>query len=320
MRNHRLSVLVASSAAIAIAGVAQAQTAFGVNGNGLLFSFDVDAPSMVTDIGQLGFVPEAIDFRPDSNLLYAIDVGADMTQIYTIDISNAMSSAVGAGFPSAGGGYNLRTSDGIGFDFNPTTLQADNSMRIRVVSVNNTNLRLNSSTGAIAAVDTMLAFGNGNSPFIDGAAYANNHATMGGTTSLFDMDSRNDALLLQSPPNAGVVNLIGQFGATIDAREGIGFDIYSTPGSNDPSLIDDFGFAVFTRPDAPIQGPFGAYLLYDVDLATGQTTNGAIVGSNDAPYSFEGGFAVMPGVIPAPGAIALGLVGLASIGRRSRRD
>lgn len=317
MNQLRVSSIVAASV-LAISAAAHGQTAFGVNGNGLLFSFDVDNPSVVTDIGQLSFVPEAIDFRPDSNLLYAIDVGATTTQVYTIDISNAMSSAVGAGFPSMGAGYNLRTSDGIGFDFNPTTLQADNSMRIRVVSANNSNLRLNSSTGGIAAIDTMLSFDNGNSPFVDAAAYINNHATMGGTTALYDIDSRNDALLLQNPPNGGIVSQVGALGVTVDALEGIGFDVYTTPGSNDPSLVDDFAFAVLRRPDAPIQGPFGAYVLYDVNLATGQITNGALVGSPMSPYSFEGGFAVMPGVIPAPGAIGLALAGVIAAARRRR--
>lgn len=291
--------------------------AYGVTDAGLLFHFDVDSPANVTEVGNVGFVPEGIDFRPGTGDLYAIDVGPNTTQLYRINTGNAAPTAVGAGFNSSGAGYNLIGSHRFGFDFNPTTLQADDSMRIRLVGTNNTNLRLNSATGQIAGVDANLAFANGNSPFVDGAAYINNNPTMGGTTALYDMDSRNDALLLQDPPNAGTVATIGNFGVTVDAQAGIGFDIYTTPGDMDSTIGGDFAFAVLTRPDAPINGPLGAYLLYDVNLATGQITNGALVGPAATPYNFVGGFAVNP--IPEPAT--LGLLAIATlVGRRMRRS
>lgn len=304
---------IAALAAFGIGGAANGQTAYGVNGNGLLFSFDVNTPSVVTNIGNLPFVPEGIDFRPGTNTLHAIDVGDTTTQMYTINIDSGLSSPVGAGFPTMGANYDLRNGT-FGFDFNPTTLQADNSMRIRLVGTSGANLRLNSSTGLIAAVDGQLLFGNGDSPFIDAAAYINNNPTMGGTTALYDMDSRNDELLLQSPPNAGTVSTIGSFGLTIDALSGIGFDIFTPLGSSDPTIADDFAYAVLRRPDAPINGPLGAYLLYNVNLGSGQIASGALVGSSDSPYDFTGGFAINP--VPTPGAIGLGLVALTGLLRR----
>ena len=105
---------------------------FGVNSAGTLFRFNVNSPSTVTTIGAVGFVPEGIDFRPSSNTLYAIDIGPNTSQLYTININNGMPTAVGANFASSGAGYNLTGNQTFGFDFNPTTLQGDGSMRMNV--------------------------------------------------------------------------------------------------------------------------------------------------------------------------------------------
>ena len=298
------------------ANYVSAQIAYGVNGNGTLFRFDVDQPSVVTEVGAVGFVPEAIDFRPGTSELFAINVDATTTQLYTVNISTAAATAVGDGFASTGVGYALSENQDYGFDFNPTTLQADDSMRIRLVNTAGANLRLNSSTGQIAAVDSNLLFANGNSPFIDAAAYTNNLPVAGGVTQLLDLDTRSDVLVLQNPPNAGTVNTVGAFGVTIDAMRHTSFDIYTDPATNDDTLTGDFGFAVLRRPDAPINGPLGSYLLYDVNLATGQLTNGALVGSIPSPYDFDGGFAVAPSVVPEPSSLTL--CGLAFIGLASR--
>ncbi len=305
-----LSILASSAA--------QAQTAYGVNANGSLFKFDLASPQNVTTIGNVGFVPEGLDFRPSSQTLYALNVGPNTTQLYTVNLATAAPTAVGAGFNSTGTNYNLVANQTFGFDFNPTTLQVDNSMRIRLVSTSGTNIRLHSATGQIAAVDTSLAFANGNSPFVDGAAYINNIATIGGTTALYDMDSRNNALLLQSPPNAGTVNTVGPFGATIDnTQSGIGFDIYTTPGNTDPTIAGDAAYAVLQRPDAPVGGPLGSYLLYSVNLATGTITNGALVGPAATPADFTGGFAILP-IVPEP--VTMGAFVAASLaGLRRRR-
>jgi hypothetical protein len=321
-----LRALAALLIAATAATTATAQTAYGVNAAGTLFSFDVTTPANVTVhgvVGAVGFVPEGIDFRPGSSTLYAIDIGPNTSQLYTIDIATGVPTTVGAGFNSSGVvnavPYNLTGNQTFGFDFNPTTLQADNSMRIRLVATNNANLRLNSSTGAIAAVDADLNIPPGNSPFIDAAAYINNTPTMGGTTALYDMDSRNDALYLQNPPNNGTVTQVGSFGFMIDAQRNIGFDIYTTPGNVDPSLSGDFGFAVLKRPDAPLGGPLGSYLLYNVNLATGGISNGALVGPAATPYDFDGGFAVLPGV-PEPSAGLLALVASTLAVRRRQRS
>ena len=282
---------------------AAAQTGYGVDANFTLFSFDVTAPATSTTIGNVGFLPEAIDFRPGTNQLYAIDVGAATTQLYTINIANGAATPVGAGFASTGVDYNLTGNQSFGFDFNPKTLQADTSMRIRLISTNGENLRLNSNTGLIAAVDVDLSIAPGTAaPFTDAAAYINNIPEVGGTTILYDMDIRNNALYTQVPPNNGTMNLVGAFGAGIgNVQRGIAFDVYTDPLSVDATIGGDSAYAVLERPDAPINGPLGAYLLYHVNLATGSISGGALV---DGGRNFDGGFAIAPGV-PEPSTFAL---------------
>jgi hypothetical protein len=295
----------AIAALLVTAGFCHAQTGYGVNAAGTLFRFNVNNPSVVTTIGNVGFVPEGIDFRPSSSTLYAIDIGPNTSQLYTINITSGAATPVGAGFPSvAAGSYDLTVNSSFGFDFNPATLQGDGSMRIRLVSTAGVNLRLNSSTGTVAAVDVPLLFGT-NSPFVDGIAYSNNIANSGGTTTLYDMDARNDSLYIQNPPNNGTLNLVGPFGVTIDGNAPIHLDILTPPGTN-----NNFGYAVYRRPNAPQGGPLNSYLLYDVNLANGATLFGRLVGPAATPFSFEGGFSVL--AIPEPAGFVLLILAIAA--------
>src|SRR6476620_2403862 len=109
--------------ALTLCGICRAQTGFGVDGNGNLFRFDVTAPGSIpiNSIGNLGFTPEAIDFKPGSNTLYAIDVTATTTQLYTVNISTGAATATSANFPSVGAGYSLTVNQHYGFDFDPSS-------------------------------------------------------------------------------------------------------------------------------------------------------------------------------------------------------
>lgn len=101
-----------------------------------------------------------------------------------------------------------------GFDFNPTV------DRIRLVSSNGQNLRLNPENGAVAATDLNI---NGvTNVKIESVAYTNNKAGAS-TTTLFDIDATTDKLYKQDPPNDGKLVEIGSLG--VDAEEIGGFDI-----------------------------------------------------------------------------------------------
>ena len=297
--NHLFRALVVAAAALAFAQSAQAQVAYGVSSTGLLFRFDISSPGSVTNIRNLGLTPEAIDFRPGTRTLYALDVEPDITQLYSIDALTGNVTAVGDGFPTTvadepTGNYSLAGAT-IGLDFNPRTLQPDGSVRIRVVASNGTNLRLNSDTGLVASVDAPLAYAAGDpnaaaAPSVDAAAYTNSADSTtpaAGTTTLYVLDFGTDSLATQNPPDGGTLNTVGPLGEGFDALPGIGFDIVSDPNSADDTIAGDTGYAVLRRAD--VAG--GAYLVYNVDLATGQLGGGAPVGEG---ADFTGGFAVLP--------------------------
>jgi hypothetical protein len=298
-----LRLALAVTGGLLTASASHAQVAFGVDSLGNLFSLNVSAPASTTTIANLGFVPEGIDFRTGTSSLFAIDVGASTAQLYTIDVGTGAATAIGGGFATAGtvGGvsYNLAGATSFGFDFNPTTLQADGSIRIRFTANNGTNLRLHSATGGVAAVDGPLAGSVG------AVAYINNvFATQGGVTGLYDIDYQSDSLLFQNPPNAGTLNLIGSLG--VDVGSNLGFDILSAVGG-DAGIAGDFAFLVDTL--AP-----GSATLYSVNLGTGAAAEIGLVGRD-----FTGGFA-LASPVPEPAHFGLGaaavLLGFAAWRRR----
>jgi hypothetical protein len=293
--------------------VCKAQIGYGVDANGNLFSFTIApaGPFPVTSIGNLGFTPEGIDFKPGTNTLYAIDVGPVKTQLYTVDINTAAATVTSSNFPTVGGSYNLGDGPRFGFDFIPNTLTPAGNMLIRLITTRGDNLRINSNDGSLASEDTDLLIQPGsNAPFTDALAYINNIPTQGTfATEAYDMDTRNNSLFTQNPANGGQLNLVGAFGVTIVANSGIGFDIYTTPGDADPGIGGDSAYAVFTR--NATQG--GAYLLYDVNLATGATTNGRLIGVG-SNADFTGGFAIAPVAIPEPASTAILAFAVAACG------
>lgn len=285
---------------LASASLVQAQTAYGVDSSGGLFSFNLSSPGSVTSIGNLGFTPAAIDFRPGTSTLYAvnIDAGSGMGRIFTVDTSTGATTAVGSGFSAAG----LVGASSIAFDFNPTTLQADGSIRIRLVDNDGSNFRLHSDTGGISNTDGSI---NGVAhSVITGAAYTNSDVAVmagGGTTALYYIDSANDALLFSSDPNGGVVNIVGH-GLGVAIGENIGFDILSGSTSETGYLVDT---------------SCNVSTLYSVDLGTGVAT---VLGG--VARSFTGGFAIdQLAAIPEPSSFALlaSVLGLGFAATRRRR-
>jgi hypothetical protein len=101
----------------------------------------------------------------------------------------------------------------------------DGSIRIRLVSEDGDNLRLNSATGGLAAADTRL---NGTTTSAVGAAYTNNFAegpTGQGPTSLFYIDAAADTLVLSSTPNGGVTSTATAL--DVEVEPVTGFDIFT---------------------------------------------------------------------------------------------
>lgn len=313
--NHLFARLGAASlATLAVAlgtSSASAQTAYGVSANGTLVRFDVATPGSVTSIGNLGFTPEGIDFRPSTSTLFAIDIGPVTSRLFTIDLNSGSATPIGAGFASMGtvGGlsYDLTTSRAFGFDFNPKTLQGDGSIRIRLTGSAGVDLRLHSDTGGIAAVDGLLDYPaadpNGAAvPNVTASAYINNIAQAGGATTLFNIDTALDALVTQNPPNNGQLNTLAGGGFLgVNASGVAGFDVYTQPGSG-----LNLAYAALQLEGEAMQK------LFAIDLTTGAA---GLIGAIGADVS--GGIAIAP--VPEVGTVGIaafgGLMALAGIQR-----
>jgi hypothetical protein len=153
-----------------------------------------------------------IDARPNTGQLYALGYNATTSvgQLYILDTDTGVATAVGA--PITGldiQDTNRANTQGltpnIGFDFNP---RVD---RIRVVTPNGNNYRLNPNTGGAAIKDGNLAYvaGNtvGHAPYIGTAAYTNSALGVSGTTlNDIDITTTNALLSTQIPPNTGTLN------------------------------------------------------------------------------------------------------------------
>jgi hypothetical protein len=156
------------------------------------------------------------------------------------------------GVGNAGGVYTLRPVDGratkvsqltvalsgtaFGVDFNPA---AD---RLRVVSDTGQNLRHNVNPGGATIADTTLTYPPAAAAAggVTGAAYTNNDLAVETATTLYDIDTTLDQVVLQSPANSGQLSPVGKLG--VDASGDAGFDIYTS--TRNGRATDAVGYAV----------------------------------------------------------------------------
>jgi hypothetical protein len=236
-----------------------ALTVYAVTENNNLLTFDSDDPTQITSFARIKGLPNGetilgIDFRPANQRLYAL--GSSGT-IYTIKLNNARATRRPvAPFSTALNGT------AFGFDFNPVP------DRIRITSDNEQNLRLQPDTGDVAAVDGTLAFtandvNAARNPNVVGSAYTNSFAGTT-TTTLYNIDSNLDALLIQNPPNDGILNTVGSLG--VDTTNLVGFDIFG---------CDNAGFAAFT-----LQGETVSK-FYRINLASGAAMLIGTIGTDE---------------------------------------
>jgi hypothetical protein len=187
-----------------------------------------------------------VDYRVQDGKLYGV---GDEGGIYVLDAKNAAATRVGRLTVALEG-----TSFGV--DFNPAV------DRLRIVSDTGQNLRVVPDTG-VATVDGTLNDGAATPATalgVTGAGYTNNDAAAGTATTLFDIDTTNDRVSIQAPPNAGTLNPTGTLG--VDASAAVGFDVYSTV--RDGTTVDVRALA-----SLPVGDVVG---LYRVDLLTGAAT------------------------------------------------
>ena len=265
-RFFRISLAVVCAAALAVPVVGQAgssnsndsgRTFYATDDQGQLLSFSADSPRQLDSLRKISGLPpgvslKGIDFRPATGDLYG--VGSDSV-VYRLNPFTAIAVAEGPAFtPALRGRF-------FGWDFNP---QVD---RIRLTSDANQNQRLHPDDANVVGLDADL---NPNDPTVVGSAYTNNDndeivvapamPTPGTTgTMLFGIDSGTDSLVLQAPPNDGVLSTIGELGAR--TNKVVGFDVLSKV---------EGGKAVANTAYASLR-KHGRTRLYEVDLATGDT-------------------------------------------------
>jgi hypothetical protein len=187
------------------------------------------------------------DVRPADGMLYGVSADGG---IYTIDpksgqatMKSKMSETLKPGVTAT-------------IDFNPA---AD---RLRVMGSDGTSLRVNVDDGK-ATVDGSHKFKDGDAsagktPKVVAGAYTN---SVKGTqsTALYNIDATSGSLVMQAPPNDGVLNTVGSLGMAVS--EPVAFNIVmSGAEKNDAWLVS-------------------GDTLYSVDLKTGKAASvGKIAG------------------------------------------
>jgi Domain of unknown function (DUF4394) len=226
---------------------------FGLTDDQRLIRFRECRPGNARDIGEITGLDPAdtaivgIDFRVQDGLLYGLGDGGG---IYTIDVASAEATPVD-------GAALTEELDGEEFDidFNP----AANALRI--ISDTGQNLRqpFAGDTPFETQVDTDLNIpvpppGTDPATGVTGVAYTNNDLDPNTGTTLFALSSDTGEVLIQSPPNAGVLVATGALTVDVDADTPVGFDISSVRRRG--VIVADRAFAALT-----VDGASGFYRI-----------------------------------------------------------
>jgi Domain of unknown function (DUF4394) len=231
---------------------------FGLTDDQRLIKFVECRPDSALDIGAItglespdDTVIVGIDFRVQDGLLYGLGDGGG---IYTIDVASAVATPV----EDAALTEDLE-GDEFDIDFNP----AANALRI--ISDTGQNLRqpFAGDTPFETQVDTDLNIpvpspATDPATGVTGVAYTNNDLDTNSGTTLFALSSDTDQVLIQSPPNAGVLIATGTL--TVDADTPVGFDTSSVRRRG--VIVADRAFAALT-----VDGASG---FYRINPLTGQ--------------------------------------------------
>ncbi|SNS52164.1 protein of unknown function [Geodermatophilus saharensis] len=269
MRTRPTTALTLTAAALAVAlapatasagdgrpsgwSAADRLTAIGLAGDRTLVRFDTDRPRDARPLGDVrGLAPAdqelvGIDHRAADGSLYGVGRGGG---VYTIDTRTLQATkALQLTVPLQG--------ESFGVDVNPA---AD---ALRIVSDTGQNLRQPLATAGATVADTPLnpAPGTG----VTGAAYTNNDRDPATATTLFDLATAADQVVVQAPANAGSLSPTGAAG--VDLTGDTGFDVSSTVRQG--STVANAGWAV------------NAGRLHRVDLLTGRFTDAGRVGRGD---------------------------------------
>lgn len=246
---------------------------YGLSNNQLFF-FRPERPEQVTVINTIKGIAAGqklvgMDFRPNTGELFALGYNSSNRQarLYQIDVITTIATPIGTSVIK----LDLGDGSGIGFDFNPTV------DRIRVVTSSGTNVRLNPVTGGIAAEDGILKFSSsdrnaGRTPRVMAGAYTNSYIGST-TTTLYDIEAASGNLVIQNPPNDGVLNTVGSLGITFSNNTIADLDL-----AYNPAYIN----LVYSNPAYLVASTAAGNrsLLHQVNLVTGRAIKLDTIGFN----------------------------------------
>ena len=191
---------------------------FALNAEDSLLRFDGDDPEQVRDFTAVQGIGDdslvGIDFRPSNGLLYGLGRAGN---VYRIRTDNGRATRISTLRETNGERVTLR-GQSFGIDFNPTV------DRLRVVSDDDQNLRVNVDTGETTIDGRMRYANNGSNPRTTGVAYTNSReAAFGGSTRIYYTETNLDRLTEADDPNSGIMTGVGKLGVFADDLAG--FDI-----------------------------------------------------------------------------------------------
>jgi len=199
----------------------------GLSANNQLVSFSPLTPSMTTTKAITGLLSGetivGIDYRlrtetDKSGLLYGL---SNLGNLYIINTDTGAATGrlalTAASDATDENRFTALNGTEFAVDFNPVP------DRMRVLSNTGQSLRINVDSG-VTIVDGSIKGVDG--AVVSAAAYTNSfQRTAGGSTTLYDLDQTGNQLLLQNPPNDGVVSVIGSDGLGITLGTSNGMDI-----------------------------------------------------------------------------------------------
>jgi hypothetical protein len=200
----------------------QAVNVYGLTTRDQLVSFSSATPGTLNSAVFISGLANneslvGIDFRPANNMLYGV---GSFGRVYTLYTMTGAATFV-AGLTNSVGGAPISLSGvEFGMDFNPA---AD---RIRLIGNLGQNLRINPMTG-VTVVDGAI---NGPATHIVSSAYTNNDNDTSTGTALYNVDSVQDVLTIQTPPNNGTQAVVGSLGLDLTALSS--FDIFTNGATN----------------------------------------------------------------------------------------
>lgn len=194
-------------------------TVAGVTDSGRLITFNNASPQKLCTTAAISGLQASesvlgIDTRPLDGALYALGSSG---RVYTLNLSTAAATLKSTLAPATGDAFTALSGSDFGVDFNPIP------DRLRVVSSNGQNLRINVDTGDVITDSPLNPAGLS----VTASAYTNSFVGAG-TTTLYGLDTVNDQLVIQgqppSNPNLGVLTPVGPLGVG-DVQAIAGFEI-----------------------------------------------------------------------------------------------